>query len=94
MGDPNILLPESAVESLERAARASGKLGGVAGVLAGAHSCNPCKTMLNFLTTACVCAGVGGGGGGGITGGGESRSAWGVGCHYHNCAWDEEWWHH
>ena len=59
MGDPNILLPESAVESLERAARASGKLGGVAGVLAGAHSCKPCKTMLNFLSNylhVCVCA--------------------------------------
>ncbi len=30
----------SEVESFERAVRASGKFGGVAGVLAGAHICN------------------------------------------------------
>lgn len=30
----------SAVDNLDRAMRASGKLGGVAGVFAGAHNCN------------------------------------------------------
>ena len=37
---PIFILSAGVVESLANAARASGKFGGVAGVLAGAHICN------------------------------------------------------